>query len=70
MNTDRIDHHSLLYTAVENNDPEERINELLAMCRDPECYTCGSIVCPHGEELHFHHEGCPACAEHEAAQKH
>jgi len=28
-----------------------------------ECSECGRIVCPHGEPLHFHHDGCPACAE-------
>jgi hypothetical protein len=27
-----------------------------------ECMTCSTIVCPHKEPLHFHHDGCPACA--------
>lgn len=27
-----------------------------------ECYECSRIVCPHQCELHFHHDGCPACA--------
>lgn len=26
-----------------------------------ECMTCSTIVCPHKEPLHFHHDGCPAC---------
>lgn len=26
-----------------------------------ECRECSQIVCPHGEPLHYHHDGCPAC---------
>ena len=33
-----------------------------------ECSECGKIVCPHGEPLHFHHDGCPACAQHESGE--
>lgn len=32
-----------------------------------ECSECSKIVCPYECELHFHHDGCPACAEHESA---
>ncbi len=28
-----------------------------------ECYECSKIVCPHECELHFHHDGCPACSQ-------
>lgn len=35
---------------------------LLNECTDPECLVCGLIVCPYQEPLHFHHDGCPACA--------
>lgn len=28
-----------------------------------ECSECGKIMCPHECDLHFHHDGCPACAE-------
>ena len=38
------------------------VDQLLAHCPDAECSTCGKIVCPHGEPMHFHHDGCPACA--------
>lgn len=38
-----------------------RIDKLLAHCDDPECHECGAIICPHGDELHFHHDGCPSC---------
>ncbi len=26
-----------------------------------ECIVCGTRDCPHGEALHYHHDGCPAC---------
>jgi hypothetical protein len=26
-----------------------------------ECIGCGARDCPHGEPLHYHHDGCPAC---------
>lgn len=42
------------------------VDRLLAHCPDMECYTCSEIICPHGEPLHFHHDGCPACAQEEA----
>lgn len=25
------------------------------------CETCAKVFCPHGEPMHFHHNGCPAC---------
>lgn len=25
------------------------------------CEGCARTFCPHGERLHFHHDGCPAC---------
>ena len=28
---------------------------------DGECLACGMRDCPHGEPLHYHHDGCPAC---------
>jgi hypothetical protein len=28
-----------------------------------ECGTCGRLVCPSGDPMHFHHDGCPTCAE-------
>lgn len=32
-----------------------------ARCDDWECLTCGQMLCPYGEPLHQHHDGCPAC---------
>lgn len=39
-----------------------QIDALLAHCPNDECMECSKIVCPHGEPLHLHHDGCPACA--------
>jgi len=30
-------------------------------CPHDECMICAMIDCPHGEALHYHHDGCPAC---------
>lgn len=46
-----------------------QIDALLAHCPDGECETCSEIICPHKYAMHFHHDGCPACAEHEAEQE-
>jgi hypothetical protein len=31
------------------------------------CEECAKVFCPHGERLHFHHDGCPACSDDESA---
>lgn len=46
-----------------------KIDRLLAHCPDGECATCGEIICPHGGAMHFHHDGCPSCAEHDEAEQ-
>lgn len=38
-----------------------QIERFLEHCADPECMVCAGIICPHGDSLHFHHDGCPAC---------
>jgi hypothetical protein len=43
----------------------EHVDALLNHCEDPECGECGVIICPHRDSFHFHHDGCPACAENE-----
>lgn len=35
----------------------------LALCPDAECEQCAFLACPHGDFMHFHHDGCPSCAE-------
>jgi len=32
-------------------------------CPDQECPVCGIRSCPHGDPMHFHHDGCPSCFE-------
>jgi hypothetical protein len=39
-------------------------------CPDQECLICGVRDCPHGEPLHYHHDGCPACYFDEEFPKH
>lgn len=40
-----------------------QIQALLEYCPDAECAACGEIMCPHGDPLHYHHDGCPSCAQ-------
>lgn len=37
------------------------VDGLLGHCEIGECMRCSVIVCPHGDALHFHHDGCPSC---------
>lgn len=37
-------------------------DELLGKCHNDECSECGKTACPFRCELHFHHDGCPVCA--------
>lgn len=57
--------HIELSEAVRAQRPSEEVDALLLKCPDAECSLCGEIVCPHGSSWHFHHDGCPACAENE-----
>jgi hypothetical protein len=59
--TDRKHIHELIRQEMENAGWSPELDERLQLCPDPECHTCGEIVCPYGEPLHFHHDGCPAC---------
>jgi hypothetical protein len=53
--------HAKLKILMSSGQPSKEADALLQQCTDAECYECGKIVCPHGEWLHFHHDGCPAC---------
>lgn len=33
-----------------------------AVCDEDECFICAVRDCPEREPLHYHHDGCPACA--------
>lgn len=46
-----------------------QLDELLAHCPNAECAVCASIICPHRDRLHFHHDGCPTCAQADAARQ-
>lgn len=38
------------------------VDRLLNHCQICECSECSEIVCPHGDPLHLHHDGCPSCS--------
>lgn len=42
---------------------EKIIDALLNHCEDGECHVCSQIICPYGDGMHFHHDGCPSCAQ-------
>lgn len=44
---------------------EKIIDALLNHCEDGECHVCSQIICPHGDGMHFHHDGRPSCAQDE-----
>lgn len=41
---------------------ERALDAMLKHCPDAECTECGEAICPHGDGMHFHHDGCPSCA--------
>lgn len=42
---------------------QKQINALLEHCPDAECSECSKVICPHGDDMHFHHDGCPSCVQ-------
>lgn len=50
-------------------DDERKLDALLNHCEDGECVTCGQIICAHGDGMHFHHDGCPSCAQDEGEKQ-
>jgi len=45
-------------------DPRTNCTGDVETCRNHhgECMECGERDCPYKEPLHYHHDGCPACA--------
>ena len=58
-----LDIHDKLRDAVKAGRDGLELDEILAQCPDAECSECGRIICPLGDPMHFHHDGCPAEAE-------
>lgn len=50
--------------SLEVNKPRSDCKECGGEPENYECITCGMKDCPHGEPLHYHHDGCPACSPH------
>lgn len=42
-------------------DVDIALDALAAIGSEVLCEACAKVFCPHGERLHFHHDGCPAC---------
>lgn len=55
------DPHDYLRALKQQGADHYALDSVLGQCPDAECSECAKIICPHGEPLHFHHDGCPAC---------
>lgn len=53
----------IYWMLIEVDKLKQQLDALLGHCPDGECLVCGEIICPHGDSMHFHHDGCPSCAE-------
>lgn len=55
--------HDKLRLLMSSGQGSPEADKLLNECMEDggECMKCSEICCPHGEPLHFHHDGCPAC---------
>jgi hypothetical protein len=55
-----------LWRSMPNSDEKNDVSGAIEMlinnvCPNNECAECSSICCPKGDEMHFHHDGCPSC---------
>lgn len=57
--------HLEIARVLREDGPGPTADAALARCPDAECRRCAILVCPHADPMHFHHDGCPGCAEHE-----
>lgn len=58
-----LDIHKKLRAAKARGADGRTLDKILAGCPDRECTECGRIICPLGDPMHFHHDGCPAEAD-------
>jgi len=64
LNIRRLDLlHMELNSAKIHNQSNEYLDAIMMDCPDGECWRCAEIICPHKDGMHFHHDGCPSCAE-------
>lgn len=57
--SDQVDERGLLDHDCYHIDPYHRRETAMVA----ECEGCGGLDCPHGETLHYHHDGCPSCSQ-------
>lgn len=55
--------HLEIAQVLRERGPGPEADVALARCPDGECRRCSILVCPNADALHFHHDGCPSCAE-------
>lgn len=55
--------HTALAAIVTLEHSNDAVDAVLKLCPVGECMTCARIACPHADPMHFHHDGCPTCAE-------
>jgi hypothetical protein len=57
--------HMILLQIFSQYGACEQVDDMINACTDNggECDVCASIICPHYDKLHFHHDGCPSCSE-------
>lgn len=56
--------HQNFYAAI-----DEKCTGVAKTCPVDECSVCAVRECPHQDELHFHHDGCPSCFVEEEIEK-
>ena len=57
-----LDPQGLFYNSPQHRKLSDELDALLNTCPTGEfCEQCADIFCPYGEQLHFHHDGCPCC---------
>lgn len=57
--------HQRLAWLLAHNQPASIVDRVLNQCTldNGECHKCAELCCPYLDPMHFHHDGCPSCAE-------
>lgn len=63
MRANKLPLHVWINQVFIAHGPGPETDAALAKCKDAECRQCSFIICPDGDPMHFHHDGCPTCAQ-------
>lgn len=55
--------HWMKMEGDEKKRASDALDNLINACPNYECAECAAICCPHHDEMHLHHDGCPSCAQ-------